>query len=667
MIMNAAVATVDGTKISVTGLTAGGLDAALTSVTTEQLATATELKLQGEINSDDFDILKMSIPNVPFIDMAEVTIVGTELSPANTIPYHAFLSNSSLSNIILPNGLIGIANGAFYGCYKMTQIIFPSSLTFIEGIAFKGCKLKSVTIHENLSTLLLNAFANNSIDSVFLVKGFTSITSTQLQNSGLNSSANYVVKSGSLEVNSITTFKSLSIGAGSEVIIDPINSSLTVTGDLVLHSDLPNGTATVYNKGTQSSLKVNGTTKVEQYLTTGRFWYITTPMNGCSLTTGGDAWIWDETVSNYLVGASTASGQGFVLQPSSNGLITYTGNAGTTLNFNDVTKSLTHTSGFEFSGVSLIGNPFPSYLDWDQVYKYNNTIDPTITYSISGNFATYNAVGGVSANGASSYIPPIQSLWVFASTTTPLLLKNTYCASRSADPSSKLKADVISDKQIVRLKIAKGDYADEEVLVFSTEASNDFDLWDSKKKFADNDLFPQIYSKIGNENIIINAMKAVNSVDFIPLYFTTKQEGSFTFSASEIVGLDGYSVELKDLLLNKTTVLTDENYTFTSDTTADANRFEVRLKANTAVTGIDVPSTEKSTIVYSIGKDIVVKTNETNNAKGIITVYNALGQIIAESKIEGAKTLVKGDFVKGTYFVKVQTENNVISESVVIY
>ena len=50
MIMNAAVATVDGTKISVTGLTAGGLDAALTSVTTEQLATATELKLQGEIN-----------------------------------------------------------------------------------------------------------------------------------------------------------------------------------------------------------------------------------------------------------------------------------------------------------------------------------------------------------------------------------------------------------------------------------------------------------------------------------------------------------------------------------------------------------------------------------------------------------------------------------------
>jgi len=113
--------------------------------------------------------------------------------------------------------------------------------------------------------------------------------------------------------------------------------------------------------------------------------------------------------------------------------------------------------------------------------------------------------------------------------------------------------------------------------------------------------------------------------------------------------------------------LTDENYTFTSDTTADANRFEVRLKANTAVTGIDVPSTEKSTIVYSIGKDIVVKTNETNNAKGIITVYNALGQIIAESKIEGAKTLVKGDFVKGTYFVKVQTENNVISESVVIY
>jgi len=677
-IINAADVNVIGTKISVTGLTAGGLDVALATVTEEQLTAATELKLQGVINSDDFDVLKNSIPDVPIIDMAEVTIAETDIYTAKTIPSQAFKSNLKLSSIILPNDLVNIGSIAFYGCKALKKIVFPSSLIFIEGNAFKSSGLISVTLNANI-TLGQGVFTGCKIDSVFLEKGSTSttsITSTQLYNSGLSStinsvltsSANYVVKSGSFEVNSITIFKSLSIGAGAEVIIDPTNSSLTVTGDLVLHSDPTNGTATVYNKGIQSSLIVNGTTKVEQYLTSGKFWYITTPMNGCTLTSGGDAWIWSETVSNYLVGSSTASGQGFVLQPISNGNIAFTGNAGTTLNFSDVSKVLTHTSGFEFSGVSLIGNPYPSYLDWDQVYKYNNTIDPTITYSVGGDFATYNAIGGVSANGASNDIPPMQSLWVFAPATTTLNLKNSYCVSRTADPSSKLKADVVSDKQLVRLKIAQGDYADEEVLVFSDEARNDFDLWDSKKRFAENDLFPQIYTIVDSEIVIINAMKAVSSVDIIPVYFTTKQEGTFTFSASEIVGLDGYTVELKDVLLNKTTVLNnDNNYTFNSVVTADAKRFEVRLKANSAITGIDVPSTEKSTIIYGIGKDIVVKTNETINAKGIITVYNALGQIIAESKIEGAKTVLKGDFVNGTYFVKVQTENNVISESVEIF
>ena len=57
-----------------------------------------------------------------------------------SIEYRAFFGCQSLTNITIPNSVTSIGTEAFYDCSSLTSIVLPDSVTSIEWWAFCGCK-----------------------------------------------------------------------------------------------------------------------------------------------------------------------------------------------------------------------------------------------------------------------------------------------------------------------------------------------------------------------------------------------------------------------------------------------------------------------------------------------------------------------------------------------
>ena len=160
-------------------------------------------------------------------------------------------------------------------------------------------------------------------------------------------------------------------------------------------------------------------------------------------------------------------------------------------------------------------------------------------------------------------------------------------------------------------------------------------------------------------------MKDIDTTNKISMYFTTKHAGNFTIKASGMNGFDGYKIFLKDKLTNKSVDLSaDSAYAFESPITADNDRFEVSLKAFKAETGNTVNKNNKIAI-YSKSGAIVIEDSE-NKIKGVATIYNLTGQIVAQKSITSNKTIFSQNLSAGIYFVSVSDNNTVITKSIEI-
>lgn len=141
------------------------------------------LKVTGEIDTQDFHFMNFGMTKLSALNLKEVTIS----SPANEIPRSAFSNKLSLTRIVFPDKLVKINSSAFYqsglsgtlvlpeglkdiGEYSFTQCFFtgslslPTSLEIIGAAAFYLCKNFSgnLILSENLLEIGANAFGSCS-------------------------------------------------------------------------------------------------------------------------------------------------------------------------------------------------------------------------------------------------------------------------------------------------------------------------------------------------------------------------------------------------------------------------------------------------------------------------------------------------------------------------
>ena len=105
---------------------------------------------------------------------------------------HTFLGCTSLSTIILPEGLQIIGPQVFNGCTSLVNVTIPSTVTKIGDYAFQGCRaLKSMNLPEGLTYLGCNNFQYTLVEKVIFPS--TLVTATKDMFNSVNSTLQTVV------------------------------------------------------------------------------------------------------------------------------------------------------------------------------------------------------------------------------------------------------------------------------------------------------------------------------------------------------------------------------------------------------------------------------------------------------------------------------------------
>jgi hypothetical protein len=315
------------------------------------------------------------------------------------------------------------------------------------------------------------------------------------------------------------------------------------------------------------------------------------------------------------------------------------------LNKGDQTFATTHAG----AGWNLVGNPYPSSIDWSLAYAANNDKVDAATYRHVNGTTWASYASGVQTNAATKYIAPGQGFFVGANSGGTVTFTD---AMRVHNAGTFYKnTEVVPN--LIRLEVSGNGYKDEAVFRFLDEASAEFDgAYDAHKLFGDVPEAPQIYT-LGSTELSINSMPETSVV---PVGVKAGNSGTFVITATEVNNMQFATLE--DTKTGIFTDITQKPYSFTYTSGETANRFKLHFSA------LSVEDDEQSSLsIYSYQKTVYVNFN--NQHTGDIYIYNMAGQLITSR--ETASGLVNiGINAPGVYIVKVVSEKEITTTKVYI-
>lgn len=442
----------------------------------------------------------------------------------------------------------------------------------------------------------------------------------QQVNGQMNIQANATVISKNLLVSDLV------MDAGSTLLINA-SYQVTVSNSFVNNGFLKmnggwEGTATILTPefiGGTNTAHINFRLKTPKSAVAPRNgWYITTPVTNATsdvfkagdyATSRNRVWTYNEPSHSYSsISNNTTSlvpGTGYALSlddfPSRIAESTFSFN-GTLVN-GDITIPVSSTgSDNSFRGYNLIGNPYMSFLDWNQVDKTN--VSSIICYRTAQNgifvYDYFDGTDGTSSgdNGTvSEFIPPMQAFWVYvpgANTNAELKFTNAMRTHQDqiTDNSNLLRVKSNLRKPTLRIQVSNGNHHDQALLLLDNQSGTKTDAIKISNK---NIHVPEIYLNSNDKEAVIKHLGSVDSNTSLKMGFRPWTDGSFSISAVEF---RDFPDAARPVLIDHVTgaefdMSYGDSYDFTSDAQTTNDRFEIVFRAPSITTdnisaGLDV-------------------------------------------------------------------------------
>jgi hypothetical protein len=493
--------------------------------------------------------------------------------------------------------------------------------------------------------------------------------------------------------------RDLTINSGASVTINA-GKALTVAGaltnnagntGLVIKSDAT-GTGSLI----ESTAGVAGT--VERYLTgyssvdDFKYHIISSPVAAQAIQTGfvndppnasDDFYNWSEPTKtwinskdgsggwNSLFESNFEIGRGYLVAYPSDLTKTFTG-ALNTYPSTPLTLTCTYTEPPGDQGWNMLGNPFPSSLDWDLVEAsgLGSGMDHALYYYDASNQRYQYRVlypGSVSAGGGSRYIPPEQGFFVHANTGSPktVTIDNTMRSAQGLDIFYK-ESESPPNNYLV-LKADNSIYSDEAYVVFFDQATVNFDgQYDALKLASLNPQVPQLYTvATDNSDLAINSLPVSAAMSPMPLHFKAGTDDNYTITASELnTFAPGTVITLEDLKTNQTQNLAQNPvYSFTASTGDAGSRFLLHFSGSI---GINEAKEKPFIHIYSFGDNICV-SSKTIITGGSVYVFNLLGQqVIYRHLAPQNLNIIPAGNLSGYYLVRVVSDKGSVTGKVFV-
>jgi hypothetical protein len=490
-------------------------------------------------------------------------------------------------------------------------------------------------------------------------------------------------------LNSKSTSEMLDISSGAFTIT--AGKSLTSSGTttlgsaqcLVLKSDA-SGTASFIDNGTISG---SGTAKIERYITPYdvisdlKFHFLSCPIGtqaiepefidlSSSLVT--DFYKWNETDNlwvsyrkgGWLLGenpdyflknpAFTESnfmqGSGYMVAYPSAFTKNYIGVPNTS------TAGITITCTKSGGGWNLIGNPFPSSVDWTLLSK-GAGMDAALYYydNAAVAYRYYSFFSGGLA-GASQFIAPMQGFMVHANTGTQKTVTFSN-AARTHSGQDIFYKDAPLTTNILDLKVEGNGKADYARVCFYEEAFENFDGdFDAFKIFSYSPSTSELYSKTANNtSLAINTLPlAIMDGGQVPVHFKVGTPGNFTLSAEKLNTFSSNTyILLEDRITGTLQKLNDNPvYAFSSSSQDAVDRFVLHFKDATSIS--EPASQQAITAWYNNCKLTIATLEGTTN----VNIFNIQGQNLQNFQLHGSSLQsVSINLPTGIYFAWIINED----------
>ncbi len=510
------------------------------------------------------------------------------------------------------------------------------------------------------------------------------------------STSNIVIPSDAANYPTGSPAQAFTIGSGKQMVIQPdahvTLGELTNNGKLKLQSTQLRSASLIlgsYIRGTGATeeiqLAVKGGTTGDPENRMYNWHYISTPVSTLptNIFTGvtldlaqfienlpeGDlveGWVafdgynYSTTEMSGPAFSSLTPGKGYDLYTEEDEIFTFGGQ----FNMADMPVNLAYRTGApRLYGYNLLGNPFSSGLDWNDVinsvyFDYPAETSTSIYFTRNNEPCTYAAGVGIPSD-VNGIIPPMQGFFT-----------KTYNTGNTITlPAAARTHDNIHDRYkgpeeiipLVRLAVSEGEMKDETVVRFDEKAKVDLDYnYDALKVFMSPSR-TAIYSTGADSKYAINGQPFPGVFVEIPLAVNFVSSGSHTINSTQLQGLDNYKVELIDKTAGLNIDLrTSNSLTLTASAGVISDRFI--LKISNIATGIEDPvNTVKPFSIYQAGNMINIQplADEWDGKTGSVRLLDLTGKPVSlKNNTEFWKTSVlqiPEPEVQGIYIVEIRS------------
>lgn len=561
-------------------------------------------------------------------------------------------ANVTLNQNVTVNGILNLSSGTF-NCGANTITMQGSTWNdnagnFTPGsgsVVFNGNTTIGGSSTPAFGNLTLNSGATLTLPSGNLdLTGNLQLTAGATLNPGTGTVnfigvVNQQLAGAGLTLNNIT----VNTGSSSDVTL---TSPLNLTGVLTVSSTnsefISNGNLTLISTSdaasgngsiaslTAAGAAITGNVTVQRYMSSeGRIYrYISSPItNGTVASVQDDAFVtgnftgtsscsgcttsasmfrYDGATSTYIgypvnadggTAAPLVPGRGyaiFIRQDLYPGAITfdYTG----PVNQGNVGITVAH-NGIAAESWNLVGNPYPSTIDWDIVAGWTKTnISGTIAVRDNGASGVYRYWDGSVGGLTNGLIATGQGFWVRTTAASPVLTINENAKVNTT--GAYIRSAPVKAPDALTVTISKGDVADWAFFRLRENANDKFDLYDSPKLI--NDLLNLGSRTTDGKLVAINALGSMQCGTELnlDLSFTKRSNGTFVLPPAGIYSLnldksgvmEGYKLRFVDRFTGKTHLI-DDNETIQLEITDNpesyaSNRWYIVLDEELPTTNV---------------------------------------------------------------------------------
>ena len=198
------------------------------------------------------------------------------------------------------------------------------------------------------------------------------------------------------------------------------------------------------------------------------------------------------------------------------------------------TGEITYAIAQQGTGWNLLGNPYPSAIDWNNANRDHFADDFVYIYDRTkgGGAGGYKEIDG-SSQGA--VIPAHQGFFVEAAEGSH---QETFSFTNNMriHGGNFMKNNGLS-KDIIKLRFANDEYYDETTMRIREGSAFERDRFDARKLFSFADHAPQIYSKTTDQvKAAINSIPEITEETTFPIGMRIPEDGEYSLSLQEVSG-----------------------------------------------------------------------------------------------------------------------------------